>query len=1095
MQTQPLADSICKVFLLTSQTRNFKNFKKYSNLSKINLVKTLKDKNTYDNVTFFKLKSRMVENNAANVNSRIESMGESCSPNNDINVKQCSNCFQYSNFKLDFLKEFFEVENLKGGPEGSNKILLGIGYYNEIAESYSNFDNFCICGGTYELITIYKDQPTVQDIKSQLESPRDEVKIATMKKLLLLMLNGDPLPQVLMHVIRFIMPSKNKQLKKLLLIYWEICPKLNSDGKLKQEMILMCNALRNDLQHPNEFIRGMTLRFVCKLKEAELLEPTIPTVKACLEHRHPFVRKNAILAISTIYKNFEFLIPDAPELIKKFLHTETDPNAKRNAFLMLMNTNQQSTVEYLDSVWSLITTSFDENLQLAAIELIRKDCKSPGADKAKYIQCIFSLLNSTSHSVKYEAANTLVALSPHSTAVKAAASCYIELVLKESDNNVKLIVLKRLNELREKHDRILDDLIMDILRVLTSPDIEVRRMCLSIAMDMVSNRNVDECVSFLKKELVKTHDQSEYEKNSEYKQLLIHSIHQCAIKFSEVAANVVHVLMEFVGDSGSSSAVDVISFVREVMEKFPHLRSGIIDRLCENFNEMKTSRVFRGALWIIGEYAVEGNSIVESMKQIRNALGEIPILASEQRALEAHDAPEVSAESPSAKTSTTPKRVLADGTYATETSFSANRRGSTKAVSVKPPLRALLLNGDFFLGSVLSTALTKLVSRFEKLSQASSPELKAKANELKAEAMLIMTSIIRIGKSDFPISKIDEDSHERILTCLRVLSIKKSENSNFMNEIFLEDCRNAYKNLVLTDQLKKDEKLKKDKKIIKVHADDLIGFRHLKSKRVLGGTDEYDLDLNMATGNTEKGDKMKNKLSRVIQLTGYSDPVYAEAYVNVHQYDILLDVLIVNQTNETMQNLTLEFSTLGDLKLVERPTPYTLAPHGFHSIKANIKVSSTETGVIFGNIVYDGSSALDMNCVILNDIHIDIMDYINPAYCTESQFRNMWMEFEWENKVNVNTNLTNLREYLDHILKCTNMACLTPENSLQGDCGILAGNLYAKSIFGEDALANICLEWNEGGNISGHIRIRSKTQGIALSLGDKITVSQKGVKV
>lgn len=48
----------------------------------------------------------------------------------------------------------------------------------------------------------------------------------------------------------------------------------------------------------------------------------------------------------------------------------------------------------------------------------------------------------------------------------AAASCYVNLVLKESDNNVKLIVLDRINELREKHGRVLDDLIMDILRVL-----------------------------------------------------------------------------------------------------------------------------------------------------------------------------------------------------------------------------------------------------------------------------------------------------------------------------------------------------------------------------------------------------------------------------------------------------------------------------------------------------------------------------------------------------------------------------------------------------------------------------------------------------
>jgi coatomer subunit beta len=206
-------------------------------------------------------------------------------------------------------------------------------------------------------------------------------------------------------------------------------------------------------------------------------------------------------------------------------------------------------------------------------------------------------------------------------------------------------------------------------------------------------------------------------------------------------------------------------------------------------------------------------------------------------------------------------------------------------------------------------------------------------------------------------------------------------------------------------KVKKDEKKAKDRKAVDVHVDDVIAFRHLKSKRALAGSDEYDLDLTRATGTGEQDDKMVNKLDRVIQLTGFSDAVYAEAYVNVHQYDILLDVLIVNQTNETMQNLTLEFSTLGDLKLVERPVPHTLRPRGFHTVKANIKVSSTETGVIFGNIVYDGPSALDMSCIILNDIHIDIMDYINPAHCTEAQFRSMWLEFEWENKVNVNTNI------------------------------------------------------------------------------------------
>ena len=40
----------------------------------------------------------------------------------------------------------------------------------------------------------------------------------------------------------------------------------------------------------------------------------------------------------------------------------------------------------------------------------------------------------------------------------------------------------------------------------------------------------------------------------------------------------------------------------------------------------------------------------------------------------------------------------------------------------------------------------------------------------------------------------------------------------------------------------------------------------------------------------------------------------------------------------------------------------------------------------------------------------------------------------------------------------------------------LAANLYARSIFGEDALANLCIESTAEGKIAGHVRIRSKTQ-------------------
>ena len=77
--------------------------------------------------------------------------------------------------------------------------------------------------------------------------------------------------------------------------------------------------------------------------------------------------------------------------------------------------------------------------------------------------------------------------------------------MKESDNSVKLIVLDRLADIKRNPNyiRILQNLIMDILQVLAAPDLEVRKKTLELALDLVSARNIDEVVMFLKKEMAK----------------------------------------------------------------------------------------------------------------------------------------------------------------------------------------------------------------------------------------------------------------------------------------------------------------------------------------------------------------------------------------------------------------------------------------------------------------------------------------------------------------------------------------------------------------------------------------------------------------
>eukprot|EP00957_Ditylum_brightwellii_P123694 9429764-Ditylum_brightwellii.AAC.1 len=148
------------------------------------------------------------------------------------------------------------------------------------------------------------------------------------------------------------------------------------------------------------------------------------------------------------------------------------------------------------------------------------------------------MLSSNSAAVSYEAAWTLVSLSSAPTAVRAAAVTYANLLNSQNDNNVKMIVLERLEEIKTKHSKIVQELLMDILRALSSPNPDICKKVLDVALDVVTARNVSDVVTTLKREVQKM---TQDDNSSEAKGIVY-----CKI--------VVHTLMDFIAtDSGMQS--------------------------------------------------------------------------------------------------------------------------------------------------------------------------------------------------------------------------------------------------------------------------------------------------------------------------------------------------------------------------------------------------------------------------------------------------------------------------------------------------------------------------------------------------------------
>lgn len=441
------------------------------------------------------------------------------------------------------------------------------------------------------------------------------------------------------------------------------------------------------------------------------------------------------------------------------------------------------------------------------------------------------------------------------------------------------------------------------------------------------------------------------------------------------------------------------------------------------------------------------------------------------------DAPKVET-----KRSSGNRKLNTDGTYATESALtSAHQQQGPYKYHDHPILRALILNGEFQAMASLAACVTKLTLQGEAQGWSL-----ADKNRIKAQALIILTSTIRVSYSPELMTKqLDNDSLDRILMYQRILVKPHPSLAHTLTKGSLEALHQHLEQLH-----NKSIENNEDKNGAMV--DDEISFRVPSSRHFKSQLSVYDYshDIERALGSQEKALKTQqlvSSLSKVVQLTGFSDEIYAETYVNINGTDIILDIMLINQVAETLQNVTFELCVSGELKLTEKPASVTLGPHGYAFVKASIKVRATAHSVIYGGITYGSGS--DIQTIVISSINIDISEFIGAVNTvTDNDFRKTWPLLEWENKINIPATEFpgGLAGLMETLLQRAKLYCITPGLGINDSGDYLAANMYAQSVFSEEILANICLERTAAG-ISGHLRLRSKTQGIAVALGDRIT--------
>jgi len=928
------------------------------------------------------------------------------------------------------------------------------------AQNTSNRDQSC----PFIIANDIEVSPTAPELQQIFMKGKLDEKVNALQQLIKLIINDDTYPRLMMPVLQFLVPSEDHEIKKLMLLYWEVVDKLKPDGSVKDELMLACNNLRKDLLHANEYIRAKTLKLVSRLMYRTILEPLMQSIIENLNHRFYYVRRNAVACLMNIFLSFGLdMLGDVPEKIEALLQNETDLSTRRNAFLLLFHCSQDKAFEYLSGLLKNDDplAEIGDLMQLIIVELVRKSCLADPSDKAKYLGIVHTFAHSKSSAVLLECAHTLIALSKAPSSIRAAVQCYMKLLTAQHENNIILTILGKFEELlKAKRKQDLEENLIDLLNTLSNSSLEIRQKAFDIILELTNERNIESTVDYIKKNIKK--DKS----NVQFAALWISAASKLAKLFPIQVFNGLtvpfiedYITLEIAQPNKDldkpventeiiqdNVGYEVVQFARKALLIIPDLEGPVTEKLMMYIPEIKCSTVMTAALWVIGEYAKQPDTAQKGLETLKEIIGGLPIVPIVKGNIAKE---EQKKEEPVTKAKKKTKTVvLPDGTYATQVIEEAEPVHK-KSEEVKKPeamnshLRNLLLaKEDSFLAAVLGVALAKLTLRLRgnvKLY-----------NEWVIYVLMAICSILKIpGKQ----GEMEADNKGRLLSAIKVLA----EHNELEQDLFLS-CGDFMSSEVKKkmDLEKKESELKspvkkeeEELKKYKTGAEEIISFRQLKGAQ---SSADYELEENdrqplPLEDFMEEDTKATAAKTLVYQLTGYTDPVYVEAFIENHYHSIILTLVIMNRTKKTIQNMLVETFIKEEIKTSDRPQPFNLGPMQVKTLKILYKVDKTEDGSLFGYITYSSSSGNVPFVIPLDYVPLSLLDSISPEKIAPKLFMKLWAELIWENKFEY-MSVGSPYEFLKTFAEKMSLAIVSPVTEFDKTSSLLSANLFGKTKFG-----------------------------------------------
>jgi coatomer subunit beta len=690
-----------------------------------------------------------------------------------------------------------------------------------------------------------------KEVQTKMASKDLEEKKEALKTIIGSITNDDNYPDnLMMQVIHNLTIIDDVSVKKLLFLFWEVIEKRHPDGKIREEFLLVCNSLRKDLTHPNEYVRGRTLRLISKLPYNEIFESLKSAILDNLSHKHLYVRKNALLCLFSIITNFgvDALPNNIVEQLKDMIEKDGDTSVRRNAYIALSKINVNESLQITRDILNANDINeINDLFTITIVENLRNLCKQSPKHKSKLLKMLTDLSSHKSHSVLFELGNSLLQLSSNPNIVRNAVNILCNLLVEQKDNNTLIIILKKLIEIKQKYKEILEEQVLSFAIILNSNCTnELRKLLFELISDLIKESNISSVFDIFINDFNKLKNVNDTDFTIEFKNMILMCMYKNIQKYPVLNKTYPMYLLEkcLLYNSRNTFINEQITIVKDLLHIYGNVyNQEFLNLIVKNFEDINSAEILQACIWLLAEFANDIDSLKKVFDLIMKNIGDLNLELIDKKNEKII---------PTEKKIITKTVILPDGTYGTQT-IEVDPYEYMKQKENTKYLRQFILETNFFFSTNLIGALTRILINILYKDESQGKE------EFKKYYFNTVDIICAVLKMKSEKIYIDPDNKSRVNMCLNSLVENDIEQ---LYQWMMESKEIYNKSYQKPDEKKDDNSVKHV-----ANVDDFINFRHVRQFDP-DNIDFVEEEVEIASLKTAHDDQLKSNNKFIEVLTG-----------------------------------------------------------------------------------------------------------------------------------------------------------------------------------------------------------------------------------